>query len=32
MLLCGYHHHRAHDDRYRLSRLPDGGVRYHKRT
>jgi hypothetical protein len=31
-LLCSFHHHRAHDHRYRLERLADGGVRFHRRT
>jgi hypothetical protein len=31
-LLCPRHHHRAHDSRYDLRRLPDGKVRFHKRT
>jgi hypothetical protein len=32
VLLCSFHHHRAHDHRYRTDRLPDGGVRFHRRT
>lgn len=32
VLLCSFHHHRAHDHRYRADRLPDGGVRFHRRT
>jgi hypothetical protein len=31
-LLCRYHHHRAHDTTYDMTRLPDGTVRFHKRT
>ena len=31
-LLCAWHHHRAHDDRYLVKALPSGGVRFHKRT
>jgi hypothetical protein len=31
-LLCAWHHHRAHDDRYLVKTLPSGGVRFHKRT
>ncbi|WP_193609024.1 DUF222 domain-containing protein [Nocardioides lijunqiniae] len=31
-LLCSFHHHVAHDHRYRVDRLPDGGVRFHRRT
>ena len=30
-LLCGHHHHRAHDPRYRTDRLPNGDVRFHRR-
>jgi hypothetical protein len=32
VLLCCFHHHRAHDRRYDLSRLPDGRVRFNRRT
>lgn len=32
VLLCTWHHHRAHDDRYDPQRLPDGGVRFARRT
>ncbi|WP_244928629.1 HNH endonuclease signature motif containing protein [Nocardioides sp. W7] len=32
MLLCSHHHHRAHDPTYAADRLPDGGVRFHRRT
>ena len=31
-LLCPRHHHLAHDSRYDTRRLPDGRVRFHKRT
>ena len=31
-LLCAWHHHRAHDDRYLVKLLPNGDVRFHKRT
>ena len=31
-LLCAWHHHCAHDDRYLVKALPSGGVRFHKRT
>lgn len=31
-LLCSWHHHRVHDPVYRTDRLPDGGVRFRKRT
>ena len=30
-LLCSWHHHRAHDDRYLHSELPNGDVRFHRR-
>lgn len=30
-LLCSHHHHRAHDDRYRTTRHPDGSIRFHRR-
>jgi hypothetical protein len=32
VLLCSWHHHRAHDDRYDTRRLPDGDYRFHRRT
>ncbi len=31
MLLCSWHHHRAHDDRYLHVLLPNGDVRFHRR-
>ncbi len=31
-LLCPHHHHLAHDSRYVMRRLPNGKVRFHKRT
>jgi len=31
-LLCNWHHHRAHDQNYTASTLPNGDVRFHKRT
>lgn len=31
LLLCGFHHHRAHDRRYDLTRLASGDVRFHRR-
>lgn len=31
ILLCGFHHHRAHDRRYDQARLPNGDVRFHRR-
>lgn len=30
-LLCAWHHHRAHDDRYLHTLLPNGDVRFHRR-
>ena len=32
VLLCPHHHHRAHDPTYTLDRLPDGDVRFTRRT
>ena len=32
VLLCGWHHHRAHDPRYDVRRLADGDFRFHRRT
>lgn len=32
LLLCGHHHRRAHDRRYRTDRMADGRVRFHRRT
>jgi hypothetical protein len=32
VLLCSFHHHRAHDPRYHLTRMPNGDLRYHRRT
>ena len=31
ILLCGFHHHRAHDRHYDMTRLPSGDVRFHRR-
>jgi len=31
-LLCNWHHNRAHDDTYDTEHLPNGDVRFHKRT
>jgi hypothetical protein len=31
VLLCSFHHHRAHDGHYQLDRMPDGQVRFHRR-
>jgi hypothetical protein len=32
LLLCSFHHHRAHDSRWATSRLPSGDLRYRRRT
>jgi hypothetical protein len=32
LLLCSFHHHRAHDPRWVTSRLPSGDLRYRRRT
>lgn len=32
LLLCSWHHHRAHDPRYATSRLANGDVRFSRRT
>ena len=31
-LLCPFHHHLAHDPRYTLTRLPNGDLRFHRRS
>ena len=31
VLLCSWHHHRAHDPRYETGRLPNGDVRFSRR-
>ena len=31
-MLCPRHHHYAHDTRYDMRALPNGQVRFHKRT
>ncbi len=31
LLLCHWHHKRAHDTRYRTERMPNGDLRYHRR-
>ncbi|HWU20643.1 MAG TPA: DUF222 domain-containing protein, partial [Nocardioides sp.] len=31
-LLCSHHHHRAHDNRYTMTKLPTGDYRFHRRT
>jgi len=30
--LCSFHHHRAHDPSYTKTRLPNGDLRFHRRT
>ena len=32
VLLCYWHHQRAHDTRYTTTRTPNGDLRYHRRT
>jgi len=32
VLLCSFHHHRAHDPRYDQTRMANGDLRYHRRT
>ncbi|WP_161962351.1 HNH endonuclease signature motif containing protein [Nocardioides speluncae] len=32
ILLCSHHHHRAHDNRYSAERMPNGDIRFHRRT
>jgi hypothetical protein len=32
LLLCSFHHHRAHDHRYDTHHLPTGQLRFHRRT
>ncbi len=32
LLLCSWHHHRAHDAVYDTSRMPNGDVRFSRRT
>lgn len=32
LLLCPFHHHRAHDPAWRADRMADGRVRFHRRT
>lgn len=32
VLLCSWHHHRAHDDTFDASRMPNGDVRFSRRT
>jgi hypothetical protein len=32
ILLCSWHHHRAHDRGYRVDTMPNGDVRFRRRT
>jgi hypothetical protein len=32
ILLCSWHHHRAHDQTFDASRMPNGDVRFNRRT
>ena len=32
VLFCSWHHHRAHDNTYDMTKLPNGDYRFHKRT
>ena len=32
VLLCNWHHHRVHDTTYDSSRMPNGDVRFSRRT
>jgi hypothetical protein len=32
LLLCPFHHHRAHDPAWRSDRMPDGRIRFNRRT
>jgi hypothetical protein len=32
LLLCSFHHHRAHDPTWNTNRLPNGDLRYTRRT
>jgi hypothetical protein len=32
VLLCSWHHHRAHDSSYRVDTMPNGDVRFSRRT
>jgi hypothetical protein len=32
VLLCSFHHHRAHDTRYASTRMASGDLRFHRRT
>ncbi|PWN00827.1 HNH endonuclease, partial [Nocardioides silvaticus] len=32
VLLCSWHHHRAHDPTHTAEKLPNGDIRFHRRT
>ncbi len=32
VLLCSHHHHRVHDTAHRTNRLPNGDIRFHRRS
>jgi hypothetical protein len=32
VLYCSWHHHRAHDPRLTTEKLPNGDIRFHRRT
>jgi hypothetical protein len=32
VMICPWHHHRAHDSRYTMTRQPTGKVAFHRRT
>jgi hypothetical protein len=32
LLLCSFHHHRAHDTCYNSTRMASGDLRFHRRT
>jgi len=32
VLLCSWHHHRAHDDTYDATKMPNGDIRFNRRT
>ena len=32
IMICPWHHHRAHDTRYQMKRLPTGKYTFHRRT
>jgi hypothetical protein len=32
IMICPWHHHRAHDTRYDMTRQPNGKITFHRRT